>query len=180
MDEQLSAVRSIAWLGLLGFFVTRYQLLRPARCADQANESGSKRQTRPNKIIKAMDTRVTRRSVGRNGEIMNPVDDICDRRQNEKEPKKNEGETVEVEPRKAADVHGGIKAAAHKPRHCGRENPKKDAENEEEQPRRRTHQGSREGRLLQRRSSERGANKGNGGEQQIDRDQASNNNNDAT
>ena len=57
--------------------------------------------------------------TGNRGEIVNPIDDICERGQDEKKSEEDEGEAVKIGARETADAHAGIYAAADKPRDGG-------------------------------------------------------------
>src|SRR4051812_23219905 len=93
------------WLGLL---VTAYELLRPARCAEQGGQAERQRDNRTSKLIQVLHAWIASRVFPGNGsEIMDPVDDVRERGQNEKQSEEHESEGVEIGQRKATDGDGG-------------------------------------------------------------------------
>ena len=113
--------------------VMAYELLRPVRHADQRNETGNECQTWTSKLIEILHVRIACRVIVRNrGEIVNPIDDIRERRQDEIKSEEHEGEAVEIGARETADAHARIYVAADKPGDEGRQNPEPRREDEQE------------------------------------------------
>src|SRR5947209_6377303 len=87
------AVGCIAWLGLSAFSFTGQELCRPARRTEQRDQAKRKCDEGFSKLIKVLGSRVVCRVRGK---IVNPIDDICQRRQDEKKSEEHKGETVKI------------------------------------------------------------------------------------
>ena len=83
---------------------------------------------------------------------MNPVDDICERGQDEKKSEEYEGEAVEIGARETADAHARIYAAADKPGDGGRQNPESRCDDEQEHSGNIEHQNSGQMAFMRQRS----------------------------
>jgi hypothetical protein len=70
--------------------------------------------------------------TGNRGEIVNPIDDICERGQDEKKSEEDEGEAIKIVARETADAHAGIYAAADKPGDGGCQNSEPRCKDEQE------------------------------------------------
>ena len=86
-----------------------YELLRPARRTQQRNQSGNECYAWTSKLVEVLGARIVCGTIVRNGgEIVNPINDIRERGQNEQKSEKHEGEAVQIGARETADAHAGI------------------------------------------------------------------------